>query len=177
MPQQQRGIANAVIIAGMSLGPAVGTYVCGMSMARYGWRPVFIAIGLVSLIWVVPWIRYKPLNAVTGRPVTAAPSTLEIFRQRNFWAASLGHFCSNYPLYFMIVWLPLYLVRERHLSMQQMSGEAALFYLAFAIMAPVAGWTADACIRAGHDTSQVRKTLHGSWTRSRAAGRSGLQCR
>jgi MFS family permease len=126
-------------------------------MARYGWRPVFIAIGLVSLLWVVPWLRYRPKNTITGCRVTAAATTLDIFRQRNFWAAFLGHFCNNFPLYCMNVWLPLYLVRERHQSMQQMAGEAALSYLIAAIVAPLAGWAADAYIRAGADITLVRK--------------------
>jgi len=156
--QQHRGIANAMIMAGMSLGPAIGTYACGMSMARFGWRPVFILIGLVSLLWVVPWMRYMPSNTVGGNRVRAAVSVAQIVRERNFWAASAGHFCSNYPFYFMIVWLPLYLVRERHQSMQHMAGEAALYYVAFAVTAPLAGWAADAFIRAGRDVSVVRKS-------------------
>ncbi|HEY1731693.1 MAG TPA: MFS transporter [Terriglobales bacterium] len=158
VPQQHRATANAMITSGMSLGPAVGTFACGMSMARYGWRPVFIVIGLVSLLWVLPWLRYKPRNAIGGARVSAPVSVLEIFRQNSFWGASVGHFCSNYPFYFMIVWLPMYLVRERHLTMQQMAREAALFYVAFAVMSPVAGWVADAFIRAGRDTTTVRKT-------------------
>ena len=158
VPQSHRGIANAVIMAGMSLGPAVGTYGCGLSMARYGWRPVFVAIGLVSLLWVLPWLRYRPQNSVSGRSAAASVAALEILRQRNFWFASLGHFCSNYPFYFMIVWLPMYLVHERGLSMQQMAAEATLYYLAFAAMAPLSGWIADICIRAGQDVSVVRKT-------------------
>ncbi len=158
VPQEHRATANAMIMSGMSLGPAIGTYACGMSMARYGWRPVFVAIGLVSLLWVLPWLLYKPKNTIDGVRVQASVSVLEILRQNNFWAASLGHFCSNYPFYFMIVWLPMYLVRERHLTMQQMAGEAALYYVAFAIMSPASGWVADAFIRSGRDTTVVRKT-------------------
>lgn len=156
--QERRGICNAMIMAGMSLGPAIGTYSCGMSMARYGWRPVFIFIGVVSLLWVVPWLRYMPSNHAAEDHRAAAASALEIARQRNFWAASLSHACSNYPLYFLIVWLPLYLVRERHLSMQQMAFVGSLYYLAFALMAPIGGAVADALIRAGRDVSLVRKT-------------------
>lgn len=158
VPQQHRGVANAAIIAGMSLGPAVGTYACGMSMAHFGWRPVFLVIGLISLLWIVPWMRYKPENAITEERKMTPVSALDIFRERNFWAAALGQFCSNYPFYFMIVWLPLYLVHERHLSMQHMSVEAACYYLAFAITASITGWIADACISSGWDVSQVRKT-------------------
>ena len=70
VPQQHRGMANAVIMAGMSAGPAVGTYGCGMSMARYGWRPVFIVLGLVSLIWVT-WLRWMPKTIINEQRVTA----------------------------------------------------------------------------------------------------------
>jgi MFS family permease len=158
VPQEHRGISNAVVMTGMSLGPAVGTFACGLSMARLGWRPVFICIGLVSLLWIVPWLRYMPVHAHVDRRAAPAVSTMEVLRRRNFWATALGHFCSNYPFYFMIVWLPLYLVRERHLTMQQMSVKACLYYLAFAAIAPVAGWVADRCIRAGCDVSSVRKS-------------------
>jgi len=158
VPQQHRGTANAAIVAGMSLGPAVGTFACGMSMARFGWRPVFVVIGLISLLWIVPWLRFKPVTLAARDRAASPASTLDIFSQRNFWAASFGHFCSNYPFYFMIVWLPLYLVHERGRTMQQMAGEAVFFYLAYAITAPITGWAADAFIRSGRDVSHVRKT-------------------
>lgn len=159
VPQQYRGTANAVIMVGLGLGPAIGTYGCGITMARYGWRPVFIFIGLVSLLWVVPWLRYMPKNGYAGKRDQAVASVLDIARRRNFWAASVGHFFSNYSLYFLIVWLPLYLVRERHLTMQQMAVKASLYYLAFAGMSPVTGLLADTFIRAGHDVTVVRKTV------------------
>ena len=158
VPQQHRGVANAVVIAGMSLGPAVGTFVCGMSMARFGWRPVFIFIGLGSLLWIVPWLRYMPPSEPDVERKTAAVSVLDIVGQRNFWAASAGHFCGNYPFYFLIVWLPMYLVRERHLTMQQMAVKGSFYFLAFAAMAPIAGWIADKFIRAGQHVNTVRKT-------------------
>jgi MFS family permease len=158
VPQEHRGVANAMIMSGMSLGPAIGTYVCGMSMARWGWRPVFILIGLVSLLWVVPWMRWMPHKGAVEARRTSPVSTLEIFRQRNFWAAAAGHFFSVYPFYFMIVWLPLYLVHERHFSMQQMAARAAACYVAYAAASPLSGWMADMWIRAGGEVSRVRKT-------------------
>jgi MFS transporter, ACS family, D-galactonate transporter len=159
VPQQHRGMANAVIMAGMSAGPAVGTYGCGISMARYGWRPVFIALGLVSLIWVAPWLRWMPRTTINDQRVTAPISAADIFRQRSFWGASVGHFCIAYPWYLILLWLPLYLVRERHQSMQAMALHAALFFVIYALVAPITGCIADACIRAGAGVTIVRKTF------------------
>lgn len=158
VPQQHRGIANAMIISGMSLGPAIGTYACGISMARYGWRPVFIFIGVASLIWLLPWIRFRPEKTTARTGTAASVSTLRVLGERNFWATAVGHFCCNYPFYFLIVWLPLYLVRERHFTMEQMAKEAALFYIVYALVSPVVGWTADVFIREGTDVSTTRKT-------------------
>jgi MFS family permease len=155
--QENRGFANAMITCGMSFGPAVGTLVCGRLMATYGWRPVFVILGFVSLIWIMPWIRWKPKAAVHSQRFVCPASVSEILRRRPFWGAAIGHFCSNYPLYLMIVWLPYFLVSERHLSMEQMAVQGALFYVMYASTCPIFGWMADRLIRAGMNPNVVRK--------------------
>ena len=159
--QEHRGIANAVIISGMSLGPALGTLVCGGLMAAYGWRPVFIVLGFASLVWIVPWIRWMPKVPVTTERFVCPASVGEIMRRRAFWGAAVGHFCTNYPLYLMIVWLPFFLVSERHLSMQEMAREGALFYFMYAIFSPLLAWIGDAWVRAGASPNFVRKLWMG----------------
>jgi ACS family D-galactonate transporter-like MFS transporter len=59
-PEHKRGFANATIVAGMALGPAVGTLAGGILMNRFGWRPVFLVVGLTSLLWLLPWLRWMP---------------------------------------------------------------------------------------------------------------------
>src|SRR5713226_7058415 len=53
-PEHKRGFANASIVAGMALGPAFGTLAGGILMSRFGWRPVFLVVGLTSLLWLLP---------------------------------------------------------------------------------------------------------------------------
>ena len=102
-----------------------------------------------------------PKSTTADLPALLNVSIAAIFRKRAFWGAAVGHFCSNYPLYLMISWLPYYLVHERHYSMQTMAKEGALFYVAFAIAAPIAGWVADSIVRSGARPSIVRKTAMG----------------
>jgi MFS family permease len=59
----------------------------------------------------------------------------------------------------ILLWLPLYLVRERHQSMQDMAVHATLFFVIYALVAPITGYVADACIRAGADVTTIRKTF------------------
>lgn len=159
--QEHRGIANAMIMSGMSLGPAVGTLFCGALMASYGWRSVFVVFGFTSLLWVVPWVRWMPKTTSVGERAVCPASFGEILRRRPFCGAALGHFCSNYPFYLMIVWLPYYLVSERHLTMIQMAREGALFYLLFAIASPILASIGDSWVRAGASPNFVRKLWMG----------------
>src|SRR5215470_1755536 len=41
-----RGLANGVVAAGLKLGPAVGAFGAGLLIAKFGWRPVFWAMGI-----------------------------------------------------------------------------------------------------------------------------------
>jgi ACS family D-galactonate transporter-like MFS transporter len=158
VPEHCRGFANGVIIAGMKLGPAAGTLGGGMLMTDYGWRPVFIGIGLVSLLWLPPWMKWRP----HGELPTASPelrvSVTDIFRQQKFWATAAGGFCVAYPLYFTITWLPFYLVHEQNLAMGDMVHTAALFYIVDAAGAFATGWLADFLIRRGSGVGAVRKS-------------------
>ncbi len=163
LPEEKRGFANGVLGSGMRFGAVVGSFGGGMLMARYGWRPAFLGIGVLSLLWLPAWLRWKPgaeqtASADGGR---YTPRFQEIFACRSFWGASAGHFCLNYVLYFMVTWLPFYLVREQHVSMTSMSRIAALYYLTDATSAFVSGWLADLWMRHGGTTTMVRKAAMG----------------
>src|SRR5258708_9454722 len=66
LPESSRGLANGIIIAGVKCGPAVGTVVTGILITKYGWRPAFVAIGLVSLAWRPAWVKGKPRDEGLG---------------------------------------------------------------------------------------------------------------
>jgi ACS family D-galactonate transporter-like MFS transporter len=128
-------------------------------MARYGWRPVFIVLGLGSLLWLPAWFKWMPHGRDPGHAATSTSHGFrEILSQRSFWAAFAGHFCGNYFWYFLLTWLPYYLVRERGFSMDRMAIISAVAYCVTALATTVAGWFADRLIAAGSSPSRVRKT-------------------
>ena len=157
LPENQRGFANGAIIAGMKLGPAAGTLGAGLLMAHFGWRIVFMGIGLASLLWLPAWLKWRPRSVASTNSASFAPSVRDIFRQRVFWANSAAAFCVAYPLYFTVTWLPLYLVHEQHLSMPDMVRMAAAYYTVDAAAALATGWATDRWIRRGRSVTLVRK--------------------
>jgi MFS transporter, ACS family, D-galactonate transporter len=155
--EHYRGSVNGVVIAGMKCGPAVGTFGAGLLMAKYGWRSVFIGIGLVSLAWLPAWWKWMPRGQVVTESAVTDVTIAAILRERSFWGASAGHFSANYLLYVMVTWLPFYLVRERHLSMEVMAKLAGMYFLVDAASAISCGWLSDFFIRRRYTPTFVRK--------------------
>ena len=161
-PEEHRGLANAVISAGLLLGPGFGILMGGMLMARFGWRPFFIVLGLVSLLWLIPWLKWMPAAGdATHVDVSDAPNLSEFLRLRSAWGTCLGLFCSNYVNYFLITWLPFFLVREWHFSMDRMARIGGAAYLLGACFATLSGWLSDRWIMSGATPTRVRKTFTG----------------
>lgn len=155
------GVANGVVAFGYLFGPAVGTLVGGLLMASFGWRPTFILFGLLSMLWLWPWSRVvvpEPRLREKGKAATG-PTFLQILKQRGLWGASLGHFAENYTFYFILTWLPEYLVKARGFSLQTMATVAGAAYLINAAAAFLGGWVSDWWIRSGRSAEIIYKGI------------------
>jgi MFS transporter, ACS family, D-galactonate transporter len=158
-----RGRANGLISAGWAGGPALGTLVGGLLMARVGWRLFFVVLGAASLLWLFPWIKWMPRGPGLATSKFVKPASIhEILQQRSAWGTFAGLFCFNYLWYFLITWLPFYLVRQRGFSLQTMSlvGGAAFFALAVSVL--TSGWLADRWIAGGASPTLVLKFFCGT---------------
>jgi MFS transporter, ACS family, D-galactonate transporter len=177
---RHRGLANGAIAAGQFSGPAVATLAGGILMAKFGWRPFFIVLGLISLAWLIPWvISTRPLrqldatkpaewttsdasrtSTVVNRIAMREPPALSaIIQQRSFAGACIAHFSCNYLVYFLLTWLPYYLVRQRNFSMDSMAKIGGLVFLMSALSSVTSGWLSDHWIETGPQGSRVRKTM------------------
>jgi MFS transporter, ACS family, D-galactonate transporter len=155
--EAQRGLANSLIEVGCKIGPALGTLVGGFYMAYFGWRTFFLVLGLGAFPWVLCWVRWMP-RGQTRTGAAESPGFAEILRNRSAWAAFIGLFCGNYFQYFLITWLPYYLVHERHFSMEHMAVVGALPFLCSATATAIAGWISYRALEAGATATRVRKT-------------------
>jgi sugar phosphate permease len=104
-----------------------------------------------------------PRGAGLVTSTSAKPARiLEILLQRSAWGTFAGLFCFNYLWYFLITWLPFYLVHQRDFSLQIMSLVGGAAFFALAISVTVSGWAADRWMAAGGHPTRVLKTFCGT---------------
>jgi MFS family permease len=157
-PEAQRGFANGLVDAGSKLGPALSMLTGGLIVEHFGWRTLFLGMGLGSVIWLVPWAWVIPSDERT--PESRAAQTVplgDILRRPEAWGTSLGMFALGYAWTFLISWLPSYLVEQRGFSNHAMALAGSLPFWGMACTSILGGWLSDRWIAAGHSPTQVRK--------------------
>jgi MFS transporter, ACS family, D-galactonate transporter len=159
-PTEKRGLPNSLVDAGTKLGPAMGSLIGGFLLEDFGWRVLFVVLGAGSLLWFIPWTIWAPRPAVSERDNDrGGPRMLDILRKREAWGTFIGAFSYTYAYFFLLTWLPTYLVQERQLSLATMGVLGAVPFLVSAVAAVLCGWASDAWIRAGGTPTRVRKTF------------------
>lgn len=158
VPADQRGMANAAIAMGIAFGPALGTFAGGLIAAHYGWRPIFLLFGAITLLWVVPWLKaarslpsYQPQGREEPTPV------MPILKSRAVWSMGLVHFTATYCLYFAVIWFPLYMVQRQGMSMERMTLIVTTGFVAQGVAAFIYGWLSDKWTRSGRDEGTFRR--------------------
>lgn len=157
---ENRGTANSVVAAGIALGPVVGTFAGGLMVASYGWRTMFVVFGLITILWILPWLLSARRVPTYGAPhASERVDFLRIARSRAVWAMGIGHFGATYPLYFIIIWVPLFLTKSRGFSITDMTYLATLGFVAQAVSAVAQGRLSDGMVRSGWNEAAVRRGL------------------
>ncbi|MEJ7608023.1 MAG: MFS transporter, partial [Bryobacteraceae bacterium] len=159
--ESQRGLAMGIYMAGTKIGPAIGAPIAAFLIAAYGWRTMFLISGLVSMVWLVPWLllvpRKEPVAAALGTKNRDEVPFGQVMRSPVIWAIIFGTFCYSCYLYFCITWLPAYFNEHRKVPLQLMGLYTMFSFAGMAVTTILSGWIADRWIARGNDAVKVRK--------------------
>jgi len=163
--EHQRGLAVGLYMAAAKIGPALGTPLAGWLIVQFGWRKMFLILGLGGLIWLIPWMKLvrdddRQIEAAQSRQTVGGRVPFgKVLASPVIWGTVIGTFCYQYFVYFSMTWLPAYFVDRRHLSLADSSIYTGFSFLGMAVVATLAGWVADRLIERGGDPVCVRKAF------------------
>ncbi len=159
-PENRRGFANSILDAAAKVGPAITILLGGLLIARHGWRALFAWLGVVSLLWLLPWTLWGPAATVGGQPSQSGyVSIRQVISRREAWDTMLGMFGYGYVWSFLLSWLPMYLVNERGFSIRSVAFLGSVPLWGMAGTSILGGWLSDRWIAAGASVTRVRKAF------------------
>lgn len=145
-PREETARTIGFTFSGQTVGSAIAAPVVGLLAIQYGWRVAFVAIGAVSLLWVVAWrllMTDRPRDnprvgpeeiALIERsrsvthlaPSDHARSLKEYLFLPSTLSLGLGMFAVNYTVYIFLSWLPSYLTDALHMPVKEMALVASI---------------------------------------------------
>ncbi len=134
-PAPARAFPIGLFNASSALGPAIAPPVLTALLVAFGWRSMFVIIGVAGLLVAVFWaLLYRDpdgygieheerrwIHAGDGESDAAATphGWSGLFRDRTSWGMACGFVGVIYLTWLYGAWLPDYLHRARHLSVAQ----------------------------------------------------------
>jgi MFS transporter, ACS family, glucarate transporter len=183
-PTAERGLASAIFNAAQYFSTVLFYPIMGTVTHAFGWPWVFVLMGAVGLVFGLAWNRlvYEPadhplanaaevdhiraggglvdLDQGTARRTTAPGRPgliLDLLRERMLVGIFLGQYCINVLTWFFLTWFPIYLVKQRGMSILQVGFVAVLPALCGFIGGVLGGWISDTLLRRGVPLSTARK--------------------
>jgi ACS family glucarate transporter-like MFS transporter len=161
MPLTKRTFANAVVIAGASLGIIAASPLVAWMMGAYGWRATFFVTAAFGFAIALLWRWYatdRPadhremsqteLSAImagrTDASEASRTSWWHLLRSRNLRLICLSYFLDSFVLFIFVFWFFLYLVEERGFSVLRGGVFNSLPYIFALVMVPLMGRWCDA---------------------------------
>ena len=163
--ESQKGLAVGIFAMGGKFGPAIGAPIAAWIIVNHSWQMMFVATGLVGLLWLGPWLLmvkndFPSKEELATRKRGAASVTFgSLLSSPVVWGGMINNFCYGYFTFYCMTWMPAYLVEQRGLSLEKSGLYTFFSFAGIAIVATIAGWAADRMIARGRDAVLVRKSF------------------
>lgn len=184
-PAKERGMASAIFNSAQYLATVIFAPIMGWLTSSFGWKYVFIVMGVAGLALCAIWVKtiYGPkehprvnqaeleyieqggalvhLDQSGGGDAKSAEPKWGYLKQLLTNRMTLGIYISQYCLntltYFFLTWFPVYLVKERGMSILKAGFVASLPALCGFAGGILGGLISDYLLRKGKSLSAARK--------------------
>lgn len=168
-PKKQAATAVGFLSAGSPLGGAVAGPIVGYLALSFGWRPAFMIVCAIGIVWMLAWFfivadspeksrrvsaeerayidRLKAVDHIEAVGPSVNHSLGYYIKQPIILVTAFAFFCYNYILFFFLSWFPSYLVQSHGLNIKEMSITTMIPWIVGFIGLAMGGVISDAILR------------------------------
>ena len=183
-PTQERAFAQGLFNSGTAIGGIIAIPAIGLMTIFFSWKIIFIVIGLIGLLWLIPWFiivkappKYHPniteeernyiLNGqkIVNDKISSEdnnvdeynPSTGELIKHRESWGVVIASAAIDPIWWLFVVWIPIYLNGVYDMDVKTIAIYGWVPYVGAMLGAWFGGLLAQNRIKSGWNVNKTRK--------------------
>jgi len=180
-PTKERALAQGIFNSGAAIGGIIAIPLIAYMTVYFSWQMVFVVIGLVGLLWLIPWIilvKAPPKShpwitdeereyILTGQRATGAievpeeeeynPSTKELLSRKQSWGVIIASAAIDPIWWLFVFWIPIYLNEVYAMDVKSIGIYGWVPYVGAMFGAWFGGLLAQNRLKAGWNIDKTRK--------------------
>ena len=179
-PSHERAFAQGLFNSGAAIGGIIAIPMIAFLTVFFSWKMIFIVIGLVGLLWLLPWFlivkappQYHPniseaekeyilsgqksTEGIVGEEDEYNPTTAQLFQHKESWGVILASAAIDPIWWLFIVWIPIYLNGVYGMDVKTIGIYGWVPYVGAMLGAWFGGLLAQNRMKAGWGVNKTRK--------------------
>jgi ACS family hexuronate transporter-like MFS transporter len=164
-----RATANSISVAGGTIGSVIAPPLIAWLVLSYSWHAAFIIPGVVGILVALIWIfvyKEPPKGYVTDIISSGSDSAKsvafswgQLWTKRSLWGIILIRFTTDPVWYFILFWLPGFLMEKSGLSLSQLGMVGWIPFMAASLGGIASSAWSDWMVRRGKPALRSRKIM------------------
>ena len=182
-PSTERAFAQGLFNSGAAIGGIIAIPTIAFLTIYFSWQLIFIIVGLVGLLWLIPWLiivkappkshpwitaeeREYILKGQSAKEINESeekeeynPSTKELLSRKQSWGVILASAAIDPIWWLFVFWIPIYLSEVYGMDVKSIGIYGWVPYVGAMLGAWFGGLLAQNRLKAGWTVNRARKMV------------------
>ena len=181
-PSKERALAQGIFNSGAAIGGLVSIPVIAFLNIYFSWQAIFVIVGLIGLLWLIPWmvlVKAPPKThpwitpeereyILSGQKTTSSdddsddepvPTTGEILKHKESWGVIIASAAIDPIWWLFVFWIPTYLAEVFNMDVKGIAIYGWAPYVGAMLGAWFGGLLSQNRMNAGWSVNKTRKTV------------------
>ncbi|AIZ43179.1 MFS transporter [Cellulophaga baltica] len=183
-PTKERALAQGIFNSGAAIGGIIAIPIIATLTIFFDWKMIFVIIGLVGLLWLIPWLylvksppknhpwitdkereyilsgqRNQDLDEDGDPDEGYTPNTVELLSKKQSWGVIIASAAIDPIWWLFVFWIPIYLSEVYGMDVKGIGIYGWVPYVGAMLGAWFGGLFAQNRLKAGWSVDKTRKTV------------------
>ena len=183
-PTKERALAQGIFNSGAAIGGIIAIPIIATLTIFFDWKMIFVIIGLVGLLWLIPWLylvksppknhpwitdkereyilsgqRNQDLDEDGDPDEGYTPNTAELLSKKQSWGVIIASAAIDPIWWLFVFWIPIYLSEVYGMDVKGIGIYGWVPYVGAMLGAWFGGLFAQNRLKAGWSVDKTRKTV------------------